>query len=157
MFKRIYAGIIETLNQNLSDSSLMGMFASVSFIVFNIKERICEIINAGHPPAILLRNKKTLSAGDSGHYPPVGVLPDIKYECHRIKFERKDVFLLYTDGIMEARGLTGQELGINGLSEELSKAAKEKDPLNTLLKSVELFADQSGIQDDLTAVYIDIL
>jgi serine phosphatase RsbU (regulator of sigma subunit) len=68
-----------------------------------------EMVTAGHPPPLLVRERQVtaLSPGDSA--PPLGMgeLPVPPLRSDRFTFTAGDFLVLYTDGVIEARSPAG--------------------------------------------------
>ncbi|GHG54449.1 membrane protein [Streptomyces griseocarneus] len=68
---------------------------------------VVEVVNRGHPPPLVLRQGKVLTLMPTSAMPPMGLedlvigLPDT---AERYPFAAGDRLLLYTDGVIEARG-----------------------------------------------------
>ena len=61
-------------------------------------------LNAGHEPPILLRAGGSVCEIFTGGGPALGMIPDETYTAHEpIALESGDVFVIYTDGLTEAR------------------------------------------------------
>jgi len=69
--------------------------------------------SAGHPPPVLAcPGPRTLAFAGSL---PLGLFPDASYRTARFTMQPGRCVVLYTDGVVEARNLDGQELGGEGL------------------------------------------
>ena len=67
-------------------------------------------VNAGHPPALLIRAKGNIEPlGANGV--PVGMLGESVYPVEEYRLEPGDKLLVYSDGITEARNLAGEFFG----------------------------------------------
>ncbi|MEN6371921.1 MAG: MASE3 domain-containing protein [Armatimonadota bacterium] len=78
--------------------------------------------NAGHEPAIRVSSAgKVTMLEPTG--PVIGVIKDAKYIEDEITLDTDDIFVLYTDGITEARS-EGNMFGQEGLIESIKECAK---------------------------------
>ena len=64
---------------------------------------------AGHNPPYLLQNGKMSQLSVGGC--PVGLIADVRYEEAVVTLDAGDLFVIYTDGITEARSLSGEMFG----------------------------------------------
>jgi len=97
------ADVLFRLNKDLAERSRRGLFCSVCYLTLDLDTgRVCSA-NAGHPPIILLgENAITPFAEASG--PPLGIVPDLTWTDVERVIAPGDSMLLYSDGIIEARG-----------------------------------------------------
>lgn len=79
-------------------------------------------VQAGHPhPAVQRAGGAVEFLGEGGL--PVGLLPDARYDCFRFRLDPGDRLLLVSDGVTEAIGPDGEELGEEGLARLLARSA----------------------------------
>lgn len=57
---------------------------------------------------------------------PLGMSPEERYEVVRHRIEADDVFVLYTDGIVEQGGSSGEMLGFDGWERRLRSIRPER-------------------------------
>jgi sigma-B regulation protein RsbU (phosphoserine phosphatase) len=128
------AVVLQTLNTEFFLRSKRGTFCTMCYISLELSTGKLSCANAGHhPPLRLTKGEVKEIAPASG--PPVGVVKGTPWKDVTVKIEPGDLFLLYTDGIAEARAGTrtpGQEdalgeYGIEMLSKLVSRNA-ERSP-----------------------------
>ena len=68
-----------------------------------------QMISCGHPPPIVQRNGRPTTMDTLHPAPPLGLgeLAHPRYHVDSFPFEARDLLLLYTDGVTEARDSTG--------------------------------------------------
>ncbi|MGP3980410.1 PP2C family protein-serine/threonine phosphatase [Streptomyces sp. KR80] len=68
-----------------------------------------DMVHCGHPPPIVLRNRRATTIDAYQPAPPLGLgeVAHPRYHVDAFKFEPGDLLLLYTDGVIEARDSTG--------------------------------------------------
>jgi serine phosphatase RsbU (regulator of sigma subunit) len=91
-----------------------GYFATLFFGVLDPASGALLYINGGHHPAVLIRAgapPTTLPATG----PAVGLLAKSSYLLGHSVIGRGDTLLLYTDGVLDVRGLDGAPFGMNRL------------------------------------------
>jgi len=72
--------------------------------------------NAGHNPALLVRASGAIERlGSSGV--PLGMLPDAPFAAREVDLAPGDLFVTYTDGIVEAVDPSDEEFGLERLEE----------------------------------------
>lgn len=79
-----------------------------------------ELANGGHPPAFLIRPGTADPVGSAG--PILGWMVDHRYGDTRVRLNRGEVLMLYTDGVTDAVR-HGDRLGQAGLRRALAQAS----------------------------------
>ncbi len=101
------------------------------------------LVNAGHPPPIIIRRDGTLEEiGSTG--PVLGVLPNSQWQSVKKQLDPGDALVLYSDGVSEAV-VNGQELGVCGLRRLLAQSVSPQ----ALLADLET-------ADDVTMVVLRV-
>lgn len=99
------------------------------------------IVNAGHPPPIIIRRNGTIEEiGSTG--PVLGVLPNPQWQSVKHQLDEGDALVLYSDGVSEAV-VDGVELGVCGLRRLLARSTSPQ----------ALLADLETV-DDVTLVVL---
>src|SRR5512140_318967 len=94
------AELVPRVNRQLLDTGITTHFATLACGRLNRGGRI-EIVNAGHCPPLVVRAGRIEEVGATGL--PVGILEDKPYEVEEFQVEKGEVFVIYTDGLAEAR------------------------------------------------------
>jgi serine phosphatase RsbU (regulator of sigma subunit) len=147
-----------------SDSAGAGAptrFATAVVATILSRRNILTLCNAGHPRPLFYCAKlgtwRLLSAereaeGDL----PLGLAPEVPYNQFALPFLPGDIVMLYTDGLVEARGADGEMLGEDGLLrlaeglpvDSLKSASKEFND------RFEAFCAACPVNDDLTMLFL---
>lgn len=109
-----------------------------------------RVVNAGHPPALLLR-KGELEAVDVAHGLPLGTGLYASFTATDLLWESGDRLLLYTDGLSEARDEQGEFLDLAVLEQPLSGPRA----LDEVLDAVRRHARSGRLSDDLALVLLE--
>ncbi len=105
------AAVLSTLDRALRDLEVRTYATVVLANVEQTPEQAAEGLrtlrwsNAGHPPPVLLRADGTTSLLDTPPNRLLGVDPDARRDDHEILLGPGDLVLLYTDGLVERRGM----------------------------------------------------
>lgn len=149
--------LVEKLNKILSKNAPFGMFVTLLCMTIDRKTQSLEYVSAGHHP-ILLRKKNgnILELKNTGGL-PVGLAEDSLYEQDSHKLEAGDSFLTYTDGIIEARNLKGEEYGLQKLKDSFCRG-KLKAAENTpaILEKVIKYSEGMAAHDDATVLLVQV-
>jgi serine phosphatase RsbU (regulator of sigma subunit) len=113
------------------------------------------MINAGHPPPLLLREGAVTIVSQPAD-PPLGLSPDTQYRLRPVELLPGDRLLLLTDGIDEAHDLGGPEFGLDRVAEMLLSHA-ELPPVEFVRRLTRAVTEyRTGpLADDATAVCLD--
>lgn len=114
---------------------------------------------AGHPPALLDVNGRVLALDEEGRGPALGLVTGVPWPIGECALPEHWTLVLYTDGLIEARGQAGGErLEVLGL-QALVEAARGVDGISpeALVRSVVRLAehDGRGLDDDLAILVAD--
>jgi sigma-B regulation protein RsbU (phosphoserine phosphatase) len=109
-----------------------------------------ELVNAGHPPALLLSARGIESVTGTGL--PVGLFCGGDYASVTRHLSRGDVLLLYTDGVSEARADGGGEFGAERVAAALerSRGATAEAVVDAVLSDLAAFRRGAPLSDDVT-------
>lgn len=114
-------------------------------------------LNAGHPPALLMRDGKVVKRLEQGHRILFG-LGEGDAPVAEEWLEAGDRLVLYTDGITEARGDDETFFGVERLIDHLEKAAAARRPAPETLRRIShaVLDHQGGVlQDDATLLIVE--
>jgi len=116
-----------------------------------------DIVNAGHPPALVVRPDGVRAIGATGI--PLGLFCNAEYRHERVTLAPGDLLVLHTDGLSEARGPGGEEYGASRLPAQLATlaAGAGRDPHRVLaacLEDLTRFRAGTSLDDDLTVMVV---
>lgn len=118
---------LNRVNNVLIDKSILGMFATMFYLVIDKPNMKIRYTSAGHLPA-LYYSKDKLEHLDKAQNPPLGIKSNIRYKSSETNFYKGDAILLYTDGVIEARTEKGlEEILRKDLFKEISSEVKPLD------------------------------
>jgi serine phosphatase RsbU (regulator of sigma subunit) len=145
-----------------SHTAIRGQFSDLRFATAILSELdlttgILNYINAGHPPAVLIRGGKAVKELTGGGRVPMGLFDKIGDTVGTEMMEPGDQLLFYTDGIVEARDATGQIFGLQRLIDLAERHADDTLPAPETLRrlSHSVMAHQSGPPvDDATMLLV---
>ncbi|WIY00160.1 PP2C family protein-serine/threonine phosphatase [Amycolatopsis mongoliensis] len=111
---------------------------------------------AGHPPPLVVRADGRVEEADT-HGSLIGVLPEIESAGADITLDPGETCLLYTDGIIEARGgpLGDAMFGEDRLRQSLAECANM--PADAVVERIQMLASQwigRGAHDDMAVLAI---
>ena len=120
-----------------------GQIATVLCAMIDAPAYEMTVTNAGHLPALLIRNGRAeLVPGEVGL--PVGVDPDARYESTTVAVPAGATLLVFTDGLVERRGETID----TGLERLRARVSDNPATLDELLTQVVDEQREEGATDD---------
>ncbi len=151
-----FSELVAGLNRYTCAHSLGGLRFTTAFLAeFDPRDGRLVYVNAGHNAPVLRRVASGIERLEAGG-PPLGIYPDLDYECNTTSLGAGDSLVIFTDGVIEAANETGEEYGEPRLLELLTSAPPES-PENTmkrLLAAVDTFVGAARRYDDLTCLVL---
>ncbi len=112
-------------------------------------------VNGGHNPPLLVRPDGTFQRLESTG-PMVGLLPGATFEQGHSAMRPGDVLIAFTDGLVEAESLAGEELGDAALAKVVSDRpeASADELLEAILVCAFQHMEGNGFRDDVTLLVV---
>ena len=110
------------------------------------------MVNAGHPPPLLVHRDRTCEFLDTDADLPLGL--GERYSQHVFDWRPGDRLLLYTDGVSEARDSSGAFLDLRELGPLLVRGPLEAS-LDRLLEAVRAHAAGGALSDDVAVLLLE--
>ncbi|MEO6789770.1 MAG: PP2C family protein-serine/threonine phosphatase [Ornithinibacter sp.] len=99
------ADFLRAANEYLVRQGWAEGFATAVHLDLDLRTGAYSIANAGHPsPAAFTSGRARWTVLDAGRGPLLGVVPDATFARQGGQLDRGDALLLYSDGVIEARG-----------------------------------------------------
>jgi len=108
-----------------------------------------DLYLAGHPHPLLLRNGGARPVGNPG--PLLGVLEGASWDAYAIPIEPGDQLVLYTDGVIEARGRDQERFGAERLREGVAGTPSPQGVVQRVRTALDRFGAEAR-QDDAAVV-----
>ena len=148
--------LVERANQIFTETTMRPYYATLVCGKAAVNGDV-EICNAGHCPPLLLQNGGVTSIAATGL--PVGMFGQESYGVARVKLEKGDRLVLYTDGLSEARDQSNVEYGDDRLPSVLHdcQTLPARALVGRLLSDVQEFSSSVRTADDLTLMAIEMV
>lgn len=142
----------DLLVEDLSDSAV---FATALFVRFHRGGRRFECANGGHHPPILVRSDGGVEALGRGG-PALGIVPGSSYEEEAQRFDPGDRLVLFTDGLVEARGADRRFYGTRRVVDLVMGAGSRSAERirHLILDDLARHCGSTPPQDDVTLVVV---
>jgi len=149
------------LNRFLIKSTADSIFLTLFFGILDIESGILKYINAGHPPPILVRRDNSIEELRATTF-ALGILEPESEQEKVVKFEARDILIMYTDGVIEKKNENKKIYGRKRFRELIQSISKtgniRRRKLETIVKNIvdDLidFSNEKKPEDDLTLVAI---
>lgn len=153
------ARVLSALNQALY-GKFDRYFVTAAYVFVDMDKGTMSYGGAGHPPLLLWQSKtgQSIPCMENGFV--LGPFPDSDYSAVHFSLEKGDRFVLFTDGLMEAKNASGVEFGTPRLCDLLD--AKRELPVSrfvdALLYALSGWSDYAigpRQEDDITLLAVD--
>jgi sigma-B regulation protein RsbU (phosphoserine phosphatase) len=154
--RRTAGGILAFVNDLLAAEWTDLTFVTALACVFDNRSGRITFCSAGHPMPFQLRESTgEVSVVEAGHGLPLGVQSGSAFDDVDIEAQPGDSFVLYTDGITEAKNTDGELFHEKRLEDVLRGQRGRPEALaERILTAVQTFAGREPQSDDLTLVAI---
>jgi sigma-B regulation protein RsbU (phosphoserine phosphatase) len=148
-------GIADRLNRILLDSMDASRFVTAFYGLLDPASGELGFANCGHNPPILLRSagrRETLPSGG----PALGMWHEARFSPGSVTLLPGDVFVLYTDGVVEVMNASGEMFGVDRLEQAVRRrrGASSRERLEAVIEATRAFAGRDGYDDDFTLVIV---
>ncbi len=144
------------LNRYACAHSLGGLRFTTAFVAeLDPATRALSYICAGHNAPVLRRITGSIERLADGGL-PFGIENDAPYEVGNTKLGRGDLLVIFTDGLVEAVNLRGEEYGEGRLLEMLNTVPGESaaETQRFIMQSVDIFVGTARQHDDITCLIL---
>ncbi len=142
--------LVSHVNQRMVEASPDASYVTMFYAEYDEASGTLRYVNAGHNPPLLWQGAEPLRLEAGGMV--VGLFRDSVYEEAVVNLAAGDLFVAFTDGLLEARNPQGEELGedrLSGWLKTLRDDTAETIKLN-LLERVGDWTGNAEQEDDLT-------
>ena len=150
------AEIMSFVNDLMAAEWTERAFVTAAACVFDNETGRISFCSAGHPAPLHLRESSgEVTSVPLGRGLPLGVEAGIVFDSTEIETKPGDTFVLYTDGVIEAKHASGEMFGEDRVREVMSRHRGTPDELaHTIVQAVGKFSEGAPQADDLTLVVI---
>src|SRR5580704_995346 len=143
--------VVRRINLMLIRDSNPGEFVTLFYGVLDGRNRRFTYCNAGHPPAMILRNGKIIELGSDNMV--LGLEAEEKYVQSLVDLQAGDVLLLYTDGLLDAMNFDMERFGKQRLVDVFSQGGATADTIcQNILWSLHKHTGLAKRTDDVTMI-----
>lgn len=150
--------LIHDINDVIRRKITSKVFFTMALTLWNEDTRTLTYANAGHPPVLYYDSQKKTISDIRLQGMAIGMIENVEtlVKTQEIKLNPNDVFVMYSDGIVEANNPNHQQFGLANLKRVVQDAANDLEAAesikNTILAEVIKFINGSEYLDDMTVV-----
>ncbi len=152
------AEILKRLHQAFSDLDLEAdKYFTIVYAVYNHVTKTLRYANGGHIcMPILSRQDGTIDILEGSGYPISSLFAQVSFQEEETHVHADDRLLLFTDGLLEAKGDEGEQFGMERLLHVVRETKKDTNLIRNIDLALRLFA-QDEQKDDFAMMKIRFL
>jgi sigma-B regulation protein RsbU (phosphoserine phosphatase) len=150
------AEMLSAVNLSLAERRIEAQFVSLIYAVWDDEHRMLTVANSGLPRPIYVHGGKNEVIEATGL--PLGLFDEADYDEFRFRMKPGDMFVFFSDGMLDARNRAGDMFGRRNVEEIVSNCAgKSADcVVDLLFKAVAEHSAGVETFDDQTVVAIKV-
>ena len=150
------AEMLSALNYSLGERKIEAQFVSLIYAVWDDANRTLQVANSGLPRPIYCHDGKIELIEATGL--PLGLFEEADYEEFTFQAKPGDMFVFFSDGILDASNKAGEMFGRRRIEEIVAKCASisADSAVKSLFKAVAEHASGVETFDDQTVVAIRV-
>ena len=150
------AEMLSAVNYSLAERRIDGQFVSLIYAVWDDLTRTLQVANSGLPRPLYYHDGKIEFINATGL--PLGLFDDADYDEFSFQAKPGDLFVFYSDGILDARNKAGDLFGRHRVEHVIKKCdvLSAEAVVNALFKAVANHAAGVETFDDQTVVAIRV-
>jgi phosphoserine phosphatase RsbU/P len=150
------AEMLRAVNLSLAERRIEAQFVSLIYAVWDDPHRTLVVANSGLPRPIHVHAGKNHVIEATGL--PLGLFDDANYDEFRFKMKPGDLFVFFSDGILDARNRNGELFGRGRVEKLIGECTAQSADcvVDTLFKAVAEHSAGVETFDDQTVVAIKV-
>jgi phosphoserine phosphatase RsbU/P len=150
------AEMLRAVNFSLGERRIEGQFVSLIYAVWDDEERSLQVANSGLPRPLYCHDGKIEVIEATGL--PLGLFDDAEYDEFTFKAKPGDMFVFFSDGILDARNRAGDMFGRSRVDAIVAGCAEVSADcvVKSLFKAATEHAGGEEAFDDETVVAIKV-
>ncbi|MEY2395328.1 MAG: phosphoserine phosphatase RsbU/P [Acidobacteriaceae bacterium] len=150
------AEMLSAVNLSLAERRIEAQFVSLIYAVWDDQHRTLLVANSGLPRPVLLHDGKNNVIEATGL--PLGLFDDASNDEFRFKMKPGDMFVFFSDGILDARNRQGELFGRGRVEKIIEECAGRSADcvVDSVFKAVAEHSAGVETFDDQTVVAIKV-
>ena len=150
------AQMLSAINLSLNERRIEAQYVSLAYAVWDDDSRAMTVANSGLPRPFLCKNG-TISRIESTGL-PLGLFEEADYDEVTIHAESGDVFVLVSDGILDALGPSGEQFGPKRVEEVIQQCCRmqAREIVQSIFDAVDKHRGTRATFDDETVLALKV-
>ena len=150
------AEMLSAVNLSLAERRIEAQFVSLIYALWDDEHRTLLVANSGLPRPVYVHDGKNNVIEATGL--PLGLFDDADYDEFRFKMKPGDMFVFFSDGILDARNRKGELFGRGRVEKIIAECAGRSADcvVESLFKAVAEHSAGVETFDDQTVVAIKV-
>lgn len=150
------ARILERFNDSTAAKNPSFLFITTFVAIYDPKSSELAYSNAGHNFPYIISDK--LVTLDSAHGVAAGLFAGETFEDKLVKLRSGDILFMYTDGVNEAKSVSGEFYSTQRLEDRLRACIGVEEPsvIRDVLEDLTGFTDGAEQNDDITMLALRV-
>jgi sigma-B regulation protein RsbU (phosphoserine phosphatase) len=148
--------MLSAVNLSLAERRIAAQFVSIIYAVWDDEKRTLLVANSGLPRPIYCHDGEVEFIEATGL--PLGLFDEADYDEFSFKGKPGDLFVFYSDGILDARNIHGHSFGPDRVAAIVAECAQKSAAcvVKEIFKAVTAHAAGVETFDDQTVVAIRV-
>lgn len=152
------ARVVSLINRGVAGNVSIERFATLSYLVIDLKSGKVEYANAGHHPLLVYRAAKGAFETYDTEGLPIGLEKASEYEHLELTLYKDDVVMLYTDGITEAMNYEDEQFGEERVKDIVAHVSTNgtsaSEVMQGIFTGIDEFVNGAPQHDDETLIIL---
>jgi len=150
------AQMLSAINLSLNERRIEAQYVSLAYAVWDDDSRLITFANSGLPRPFSCRNGEISRIESTGL--PLGLFEDADYDEVTVKAESGDVFVLVSDGILDAVNASGEQFGPKRVEEVIRQSCMitANDIVQSIFDAVDKHRGTRATFDDETVLAVKV-
>jgi len=150
------AEMLSAVNFSLGERRIEAQYICLMYAVWDDERRTLQVANSGLPRPIYVHDGKTEIIEATGL--PLGLFDDAEYEEFTFRTRPGDMFVFFSDGILDASNKAGEMFGRRGVERVIASCGDQSPEcvVASLFQAVEEHSAGETAFDDQTVVAIKV-
>lgn len=150
------AQMLSAINLSLNERRIEAQYVSLVYAVWDDDSRVMTFANSGLPRPFFCRNGVVSRIETTGL--PLGLFEDADYDEVTVNAQSDDVFLLVSDGILDAVSASGEQFGPKRVEEIVQQGCglQSKELVQSIFDAVDKHRGTRATFDDETVLAVKV-